>query len=316
MTVHYPWPTFASPLQCRISDIRLDGEPLPPHLVDDDHLRIRLDRATDWRSFDCDVTVTTDEAAPAGVERFHSYVLVSSTRTNARLPFRLGDRQGGQAAGHLTVARTAVAGSFTLQAHAGGHVAGRLRAVGAGDPWTVVLEHREAPVPPGTPPFAIAWVDFADPGAPSAARENPAAHALMDLTHEPRLLLNSGVAGLQALLHNEHAKLERRRVRDILSSSIARYATATLFRAAASEVAAYDGQPQPPSSAVLRQTCEAVADHMPGIGSVDDLYEQLAAATGSPLTDAELWTRIDLAIGELTGATGALSTAAQEVAYG
>jgi hypothetical protein len=317
VTIRYPWPTFVSSLQCHLTDICLDGKPIKLELVDGEYLRLRLDSVGDWDRFDCDVAVMTDEPVPAGIDDLFTYVLVASPSTNTRMPFPLKGLRGKPATGHLTVPRSVVEGSFTVQAEIGANVAGRRRVVGSSDAWTVVLERREAPTPPGTPPFDIAWINFSDTGAPSAARESPNAHALMDLTQEPRLLLNSGIEGLQTLLHNNTAKLERRRVRDILSSSVTRYAVGTLFRAAAAEVSVYDdGPPQPPSSALLRQVCEAVAGQMSGVGAVDELYEQLAASGDTPLDNTELWMRIDLAIDGLMGSTDALSTAAREVANG
>jgi hypothetical protein len=316
VTVRYPWPTYVSPLRCELGDVRIDGEPPAGVIVDADHLRLRLDRLPDWRRIECTVTVGADEPPPAGVDGLHPYVLASSTPTTTRLPFRLQTAPDGSAVGRLDVMRSSVSAAFTVQAHAGAHVAGQRRAVGASDPWTVVLEPQEAPTPPGAPPFEITWIDFAGPEAPHAARQNPTAHALRDLSHPPRLLLNKGIDGLEALLYNQHAQKERRRVRDVLSTSIVRYATATMFRAAAAEVVSYDGAPQHPRGALLRQTCEAVAEHMPGIGSVEELYERLAAATDSPLASNDLWTSIDLAVDALSGSAAALSTAAREVAYG
>lgn len=317
MTIRYPWPTFASPLQSALSDIRLDGEPLQNPLVDDDHLRLRLDRAGDWQRFDCDIAVTTDETVPDGIDDLRGFAMVSSISTNTRLPFALTSTGGLPAAGHLTIPRSTVAGSFTVQAEIGAHIRGRHRVVGSSEPWTVVLERREAPIPPGAPPFDISWVDFNSPEAPPAAKANPASHALMDLSGEPRLLLNSGIDGLQALLYNKTAQKERRRMREILSSSIARYATTTLFRTAAAQVVAYDdGPPQPPSAAVLQQTCKAVADHMSGIGGVDELYELISTAADDPLAAAELWLRVDPAVDAATGTSTALSDAAKEVVNG
>jgi hypothetical protein len=317
VSIRYPWPTFASPLQCRLTDVRLDGELLRPHLIDDEHLRVRLEHAGDWERFDCEVSLSTDEPLPAGIDRVLPYVLVSSTSTNTRMPFPLTSRNGDVTTGRLNVPRSAVAGSFTVHAETGADLAGRRRVVGSSDLWTIVLDHREAPIPPGAPPFEISWIDFTSAEAPLAARENSSAHVLMDLTSEPRLILNSGIEGLQALLYNNNAKLERRRVRDVLNASIARYATTTLFRAAAAEVIAYDDDaPQPPTSSILRQTCEAVAEQMPGIGGVEELYEELAKATDNRIADTELWMRIDLAIDSLTGSADALSAAAKAAANG
>jgi hypothetical protein len=316
MTVRYPWPTFKAPLRCRLTDVRLDGRPLSADMVDDSHYRIRLDSAPTWESFECQVVVSTDESRPAGVERLTGYVMVASSGTSTRLPFPIS-AEGNDLIGRITVAHGVVAGSFTVSAEVGGEVAGRRRVVGASDPWTVVLDRRDAPVPPGAPPFAMSWVDFGSAEAPPAARQTPDALSFMDFAGEPRLLLNKGVPGLQTLLDNNYAKLERRRLRDILSTTIARNATSALFRAAAAEVVAYDdGPPQPPATALYRQVCEAVADQMIGVGSVEELYEQLVANRDDPPGNADLWRRIDAAVDALTGSLDALTTASKEVSHG
>lgn len=316
MSIRYPWPTFTAPLACRVDDVHVDGKAVAPRLIDTEHQRLRLDGVT-WGRFDCRVTVTTDEPTPAGVDDIRNYVLVSSTGANTRLSFPLDEIHDRSPSGRVVVTRSVAAGTFTIQAHAGALVAGRRRLIGDCDPWTIVLERHEAPIPPGGPPFDIDWVAFTSPDAPLAARENASAHAFMDLTPSPRLLLNAGVDGFQKLLHNNAARLERRRVRDVLSTSVARYAIATLFRAAVSEIVAYDdGPPQPPTTALYRQICEAVADRMAGIGDVAELYDRLVAIADDRMSDTDLWARIDIAIEDLTGYTDALTTASREVADG
>jgi hypothetical protein len=317
VTVRYPWPTFAAPLSCRITDVQLDGRSLPPHLLDEDHRRVRLDEATPWEVLECAVTVSTDEPVPAGIERLIGYVLASSAATNTRMPFPLAPAEDGTLAGRLAVPRSAVSGSLTVTAEAGAQITGRMRVIGTSEPWTFVLERGEAPVAPGAPPFEMAWVDFGASDAPAAARESPTSLAVMDLTAGPRLLLNTGVAGLQALLDNNYAKLERRRLRDILSTTIVRQAISTLIRAAAAEVTDYDdGPPQPPTTALYRQLCQAVADQTSGIAGVEELYEQMVAGRDDTTGNADLWRRIDAAVDTLTGSTDALTTAAKEVANG
>jgi len=312
MSIRYPWPAFASPIQCHLTDPRLDGEPLGPQLLDGEHRRIRLDQEPDWDVFECDVVVETDEPVPAGLDRLIPYVMVSSTTTNTRMPFPLS---GEPADGHLAIPRSTVSGSFTVQAVTGALVSSRRRVVGSSAPWTVVLDGRQAPVPPGALPFDFSWVDFASDEAPEIARKNPSSHAVMDLTNVlPRLLLNSGIEGLQPLLTSDYAQLERRRLRDILGSSIARYVAATVFRIASDEVTADDGSSaRLPSTAMYRETCEAVAAHIPDISTVQDLYDQIVDAQGDEFKRIELWTRIDLAIDALCGSSDVLTIAAKEV---
>jgi hypothetical protein len=313
MAARFPWPTLASPLRCVLADIQLDGRPLEEAHIDHNNLRLRLDSAA-WERLDCTVTVSTDEVLPEGIGGIRSYVLVASVRSNTRTPFRLEPSGGTSSTGRVSVGSSTVAGTFTMQAQAAADIGDRRRIIGSSDPWTAVLDPSEAPVSPGEPPFEFVWVDFSSPDAPTVAREHPTALSVVDLHPRPRLLLNAGVEGLRSLLHNDHAKLERRRMRDILTTTIARRTTATLFRVAAAEIAANGDDPvRPPSSALLRRTCEAVAQQMPGIGSLDELYERLAAVDGP---NVDFWTRIDLAIDAVAESTHKLSTAAREVASG
>ncbi|GAA3947497.1 hypothetical protein [Actinoplanes auranticolor] len=316
MTIRYPWPTLKAPLTCAVDDVRVDGAVIMAGRVDDEHLRLRLDGLT-WQRLDCRVTVSAEEPIPAEADAVRAYVLLSSAAANTRIPYPLDDTHDGSPSGRLAVPSDAVAGSFALQAHVGATIGGRNRVIGSSEPWTVVLERHEAPVPPGGPPFDIDWVDFTSPDAPLGARENPASHAFMDLAAQPRLLLNQSIEGLQKLLHNNAARLERRRVRDILSASVARHAVASLFRAAMAEIIVYDdGTFEPPTTALYRQVCEAIAAWMSGVGDVDELYERLAGSTDARVSDTDLSARVDVAIDALMGYTDALTTASREVADG
>lgn len=310
MTVRFPWPTLRQELDLRLHEVRLDGEPLAPDLVDIEHLRIRLDEAADWDELR--ISVSVDTTVLSDVDGARAHAVVECVPTNVRIPFPLDIETG---VGEIVLDRDEISKRFSIEVEAVAQVRGRWRNIGAGPDWIAVIDHEAAPVPPGTPPFETVWIDFRDSAAPLVARGMPEATAYMDLQGDPRLLLNTAVDGFQHLLHADTAKLERRRLRDLLGTDVARYALTCLLRAASGEVVSEDGVVQPPERRVYRQVCEAVAEHMPGIGSVDELYERMIAARDSADVTQEIWGGADLAIAALSGRDRALSTACSEVKY-
>ncbi|MEU4376951.1 hypothetical protein [Pseudonocardia alni] len=310
MTVRFPWPTLETDLQLVIDEVLVDGVPLDPSLVDGERQRVALDDTSAWRELR--MAVSIDPEALSSVAGAAAHAVVECTPTNVRIPFPLDTVTG---AGQITLDRDEIAERFSVRVEAVATVEGRLRHVGAGPDWTAVIDRVAAPVPPGMPPFETVWIDFRDPTAPLGARSMPESPTYMDLQGDPRLLLNAAVDGFQHLLHANTAQLERRRLRDLLGADVARYAVTCLFRAAAVEVSVDDGVVQPPERPVYRQVCQAVADRMPGIGDVEELYEKLHAARDSALVAQEVWGAADLAIAALSGRDDALVTACREVKH-
>lgn len=311
MTVRFPWPTLKADLQLTIDEVRLDEVRLDPTRIDGEHLRVGLDETVAWRELR--MIVSTDPAALSSVDGASAHVVVECTATHVRIAFPLNSVAG---TAEVVLDRDEIAERFAVRVEAVAQVHGRLRNIGTSPDWTAVIDRVAAPVPPGMPPFETVWIDFRDPSAPPAARAMPQSPVHMDLQGDPRLLLNTAVDGFQHLLHANTAQLERRRLRDLLGAEVARYAVSCLFRAAAAEVSVDDGIVQPPERQVYRQVCEAVADGMPGVGNVGELYERLHEARDSGLVAQEVWGAADLAIAALSGRDTALSTACHEVKHG
>lgn len=312
MSVRFPWPVLESPVEVTLIDVRLDGRVLPEQCVDGDHLRVDLDGVEGWDVFECEISVATDGGVPPGLKDMLAYAVVSAPATNVRVPFRL---EGDPPKGRVAVGRADVAERFMIGVDVAARVGDRYRVIGTGPVWTIVLDRRAAPVPPGVPPFETVWVDFTSAEAPLVARRNPDAHAVMDLENEPRLLLNDGIDGFQALLHTNRPKPDRHRLQEVLATGIARYAVATMFRAAAAEIVDEDGEVHPPERELFRQVCEAVAERMVGIGSVDELYKQLADPTVTAADNADLWGRVDAAIDALTDVSTTVAKICEAVKY-
>lgn len=322
MTVHYAWPSYRKTWNFDVSAFSIDDEP-DDGALDAEQRRIRADKSGPWSSASFNVVASTTETTPAGLDDVQAFLLVSAPATQLRQSVRLTASNTGDSApqwsADVELLRWMVGGAVTLELSVGASWEGRRRAVGSSEPWTLVVNPVAAPITPGAPPFKSAWIDFSADEAPLRARQQPAAYALMDLSGaEPVLLLNDAVDGLRHLVLADKARLERRRLRDIVSVEIARYAVSTLMRAAADAIDPVDDDApiEPPGSGLLRQTCEAVARTLPDVEDVETLYHRLAHAHQRGTADrADLWTGIDLAIDTLVSQSDTIAQAALEVKH-
>jgi hypothetical protein len=292
-------------------------------VLDTGRRRLRLDHVDAWCTAHIDITASTTETTPVDIDACDAVVVVSCTRTNVRIPFVLdaaGIEDDGRFEGRVVLERSVLAGAAELTVDIAATIEGRRRLVGMTEPWSVIADADSAPTPPGKPPFETAWLDFADPKAPDIARHQSDAYSVMNLLGpKPTLLLNEGIDGLKALLLAATARNERRRLRGIIGTAVARQAVAMIFRAAAAEVVAVDddaSEPQVPSDPLYRQACEAVAGAMTTTASVDELYDSLLDAERGPAVDrARLWAEIDAAVDRLTGHSSAVASVVTEVKY-
>ncbi|MEE3851783.1 hypothetical protein VZC37_15680 [Gordonia sp. LSe1-13] len=309
------WPTYKGQWASHLLDVATEsGAAVEP---DGDRYRLHLDDLA-WHTVTFTLNLSPTEPAPAGLVAQQGFALVACRGTNTRIPFRLFPDASNpdRLSGPITLNREVLEDTATLSAEITAQVDGRTRVVARAIPWTIVLRRFDAPAKAGEPPITQVWVDFDSADAPPVARKNNRAHAALDAAPDkPILYLNSGIPGLQMILTAENAKLERRRLRDILGSQIARYTVSTLFRLAAADVVA-DGDDDPigPSDPLLRSTCEKVAGAIPHYTSVDELYSALVRTTSRPGI-ADLWADIDAAIDTLTDASSTASTATSEVQY-
>lgn len=319
MSVRYPWPTFDGEWLCGINEIECDLPDAKP-AVDSDSFRMSLAEVGDWATLSFTLTARTDEKRPKGLDgTLTGYALLSCSSTRIRVPFPLSprDENPNELQGTIDISRDDLAGTATLVAEIASEYHGSPRIVGRSIPWTIVVEAGSAPVKPGQPPISQSWIDFRAPDSPLVARQSPDAPAVLDLSAaKPMLLLNSAIPGFQDLLSSETAKLERRRTRELLGSQIARYTLATLFRAAAVEIASEDDEPVAPSDPLFRQVCEAVADTIPHFASVDELYRRLHDSHGKRAESADLWTHIDVAIDALADVPNTLAMVTEEIRRG
>ncbi|MFC5136992.1 hypothetical protein ACFPK1_01995 [Actinomycetospora rhizophila] len=311
MSVRFAWPVLAAPPQVDLQDLQLDEAPARGITKDQDHLRVVLPGDHAWDRFSCRVLVATDEDGSV-FEDLICYVVASSRDSATRVPFVLSGLPGD---GLVEIHRDEIARDVILTVEVAAVHHGRRRVIGRSAPWTVVAQVGVAPRTAGGLPFGLTWVDFSSEDAPAVVKGSPLASAVMETTlgATPQLLLNSALPGLRDLLHADSAKLERRRLRDLLGSDVARLAVSSLMRAAAAEVVeADDGTVIAPQEDLHRQVCEAIAEVMGGMGSVEELYQRLAGGD-SDSSSGDLWSRIDLAIDEVVGRRGAVATACEEI---
>lgn len=311
MSVRFAWPVLAAPPHVDLQELQLDETPTREATKDPDHLRVVLPGDRSWERFRCRVVVTSDEDSSA-FEGLVCYVVASSRDSATRVPFALSGLPGE---GFVEIHHDEVARDVVLTVEVAALHRGRRRVIGRSVPWTVVVQAGTAPKVPGGLPFGLTWVDFSSEDAPTVVKGAPLASAVMEtaIGATPQLLLNSALPGLRDLLHADSAKLERRRLRDLLGSDVARLAVSSLMRAAAAEVVqADDGTVIAPQEELHRQVCEALAEAMAGMGSVEELY-QLLSGDGSDSSMGDLWSRIDLAIDEVVGRRGAVATACEEI---
>jgi hypothetical protein len=71
--------------------------------------------------------------------------------------------------------------------------------------------------------------------------------------------------------------------------------------------------PVPSEEPLLRQSCEAVAEVMPSVSQVGDLYDRMFAAGGSLPELRALWSELDVAVGELVSLNKTVVDVSEEV---
>jgi hypothetical protein len=312
----FAWPSYKEPWECIVTGVELDGSAGTLE-INDDHFRVDAFDDT-WSSAALSVEVSTHQSLPDGLAEPKVYVLVTCGATQLRRSYPLHTEMSESPTsfiGRIELPRTALSGKATLTAEVIGMYDGRARVVGSSVPWGLVVDKSEAPVKPGVPPLKTVWIDFADTDAPIEARRHVEGHAFVDVgSNPPVLYLNKGVDGLQLLILSNSVKLERRRHRDMLGASIARYVANALFRAAVEQISADDPEapPEGPTTRVLRDICEAVASELPDTETVEDLYRAVVDLPPGTAQSASFWANVDLALDRLTSLSSTIARICEE----
>lgn len=310
MSPRFAWPQYRRPLDLEI-------EVLAPALTVKDgdeaetNRRIRLDLHESWSEVHLRFTLTTTEKAPDSITGQVAYVLVSSTRTATRIPVTLHPGYDGFE-GDIVLTKAALSGPVQIagQIIESGGVA---RVLGASEPWTLVIDASDAPPMPGAPPFKMAWQSFEAADSPTYLQAARHSYSLMDLTGpEPILWLNKDITGLEAVVSASHAKLEKRRLRDVLGAQIARDALLALFREALAQVVIENDEVTLPDNSLLRQTATVIAAELNSVADVEEMFRKL-------LTDQQqrqqIWMEIDNAVSSLTNLSESVARSVEEVHF-
>lgn len=309
MSIHYAWPQYREPwalsVELSCGDLDCDGA------VDDSRRTIRLDEVDGWATATLTFALSTTEKQPVAVGELSAYVMLSAPRANTRLPVQLTPSQSGFE-GSVTVARQFLAGSVEVT----GHVAGTdatVRLVGETEPWTLIVDPGDAPPQPGAPPFQTIPISFSSDDAPSQIQLASDSFAVMDTTGpKPILYINKDVTGLEAILYSERPRLEKRRLRDVLSAQLAYYAAGVLFREAVAQTEFDEDQVMLPTDPLLAQICEVVATQVESVEGAEEMMRRLFA---SPAERGDLYIQIDNALTRLTNLGEHVSRATEEVHY-
>ncbi|MGY1810182.1 hypothetical protein ACI8AF_22675 [Blastococcus sp. SYSU D00669] len=318
MTARFPWPQYLRPLELDVVAVHLDG--LDADVADSGQARVHLDSVeSDWAEIELGLDLSTSDSRPPALEGIPltAHAVLSSGSTNSRIPAVLHEVEDGHWQGLLRARRAELGGVMTLEARlTAPDDTGRPLLRGTSTSWSVVLEAGAAPTSPARTPVTSKWVDFASAEAPPVCRAYSSAPFAVTLEGAtPVLYLNSGEKHFQKLLLNEHAQKERRRLRDTFSTLIAATLTRTLVQAAVEDLVlnSQGEEAVPPQDPVLRQSCEAVAEVMRSVTDVHELYTRMWTAQGSAAQLRDLWTELDLAIGELVSLNQNIVTFAEEV---
>lgn len=308
MTQHFSWPQFRQPWTLSLSVVEL--EPDAAVEIDETLRRVRLDEAPSWTSVRLRFELRTTEKVPDAIDQLSAYVLLSSSRTNTRMPISLTGSASSGFVGESTVSRGFLAGvvDATGQILSSGRVT---NVVGESDPWTIVIDPGDAPQRPGAPPFETILCSFSATDAPTQLQVASDSYALMDVSGpKPILYLNRDVAGLEHILYAQRPKLEKRRLRDLFAAQIAQYSLSVLFRDALAQ-SEVDGEDVTlPDDGLLRQVCDAIAGAVASVEDAEDLVKRLQGAS----SDRSLvWMEVDNAMSRLTNLSEAVARSTEEV---
>ena len=248
MKSHYPWPQYRHPWTSSIS-LTVDGKPADD-LVISDTRRIDLTSLESWTVMLIDICVSTTEQPFTEEAHERALALVSAPRTNCRLPAELIRGTDGFA-GEVQILSSQLAGSAELSASI--LDARTMQTLGSALIWTIVADPAEAPPRTGVPPVETVWCDFAKSDKALVYQARHTYSVLDVLPQKPVLYLNESIDGFQQLILSKAPKHEKRRLRSVIVTSIARDITRSLFRAALESVVLNDDLVELPSDHLRRE---------------------------------------------------------------
>lgn len=309
MKAHYPWPQYRRDWDSLIA-LEIDGAPAD-ELVSTEVRRIDLTQLESWEMITLRVsTETTEQPFTESIDE-RALALISVPRTNCRLPVELR-RSGGKFMGELEVRASQLTGTATLTVSI--LDASTMQILGSSGAWAIVADPSEAPPKAGVPPIDTVWCNFSksDKQLVYLARYT---YAVLDVSpQKPVLYLNESIDGFQQLILSKAPRSEKRRLRSVIVTSIAKDVTRSLFRAALDSVIVNNDQPELPNDHLRREVLEKVAAEVSTVANADELCWNLLIDS-DPVSKAGTWAAIEIAIDGLVHHSLEVSGSVTEVKY-
>jgi hypothetical protein len=241
----FPYPTLRGDVELTISDIRIDGAPLPQDYIQPNDRLIALhgQETATWQRLSFRLDVQTNPGSLRQFEEEHGPVTLSVTAacrpTNTRQPIRLErstlDPSIWSGKGELH--RSQYRDKAQLQAILTAKVDGlAYRPVATSDGWTLYFDPSESFRVAGS--LRVVWCDFKDETAPPIAKQFADSAYVVDLDRSlPEILLNKSFEGLEPILRDakDRSPIELA-LHDITRMSIARSVWLALLHDAMSAI--------------------------------------------------------------------------------
>ena len=312
--VLYPYETLSDGEPAlAVTGLRIDGKPRPDWLRKDEATAALFEQPGPWARAELDLEVTFPAAGVAAFEKAHGAVAVVAVAhcqpTNGREQVRLkrAGTDAGRWSGTLELDRDNYRGRAKLEATFTATVSGvGHRPVAVTNPWAAYFDEPESFRWGKCLP--VKWHDFARADAPPVARDFPTATHAVDFGGAlPTLYLNSGFAGLEALLKDrKDRKGPERAIHDLLRTGIARSVWLTLLRDALADLRPPGGGENPAAdwpetpwrAEVLRHVLPEVA---PGKSDAE-LLVMAATEWQEPGLAGDLFARAEAVVGDMVSA--------------
>lgn len=287
MIALYPYDSLIGELRLTVDKVTIDGKPLSTNFINPDIPEIAFrELETDrWEEAVIDVAVTAPAGELAGSTTWQDpcvvlQVICAFSNTRAAVPLDPDPYTPARWTGSIELARDSWYGRANLRALIAATVDGvRHRIIGQGENWSLSFD--DLPPSPVHGSIAVQWVNFAEDHTYGLRSFKDDPHHLRLDPDAPSLYLNSGFAGLQALLIDRRRRPRAEQaLHDSTRANIASDAWSAMFVNAldAVEIDETTGQPEWPVEewrvVVLKTLFPRI---YPSLGPDDALVEAVAA---------------------------------------
>ena len=248
-----PYDALFGDVQLEVESLHIDGSPQNVLIIEDEQV-VYLQRAerARWERATVEGTIRGPLTEMADLEKVEAFITASCRITNMRLTTNSMEEATGQWSFRVEFEREFWRGVAELTGTIAATVGGVPRRIvgSSGSAWKVRFDEVKTTAPPGA--MVVRWIDFYEPGEEleylRAYREHP--YYLRVDPFDPKLLLNSGFDGLQALLRVRRTRRgPEKALHDQLRAGIASDVWAALFNAALGSVQRReDGELERPES--------------------------------------------------------------------